>query len=288
MSPVLKAIFEYSDYRALLRDYFQEQKRAKRSFSHRYFAQLAGFSSSGFLAHVMEGKRNLTEESVRKLSKALGLRAKAAAYLENLVLCNQAKTIEEKTQRLRALEKMRRQSPAHRLDADQAAVYFREWYYPALRELAVHADWKGNYGRLGGMLYPPLSADKTEKALRVLLDLGLVKREPDGKFLQTSETVTTEGLPPSLRRSFRMAMMMKAMESLDSLGPQSRHVSGVTVGMSEKTYRQVSSWMDELRAKILEAASQDEHVERVYHYNFQGFPLTSILKPVHSKRRGEA
>lgn len=291
MSPVLKAIFEYSDYRALLRDYFLEQKGIKKAFSHRYFAQLAEFSSSGFLAHVMDGKRNLTETSIRKLSKALGLRAKAAAYLENLVLCNQAKTGEEKSHRLQALEKLRRQSPSHRLDAGQASVYFQEWYYPALRELAVHADWKGNFGHLGGMLYPPLSADKTEKALRVLLDLRLVNREPDGTFVQTSETVTTEGLPPSLRSSFRWAMMMKAMEALSSLGPESRHVSGVTVAMSEKTYRQVSTWMDELRARILEAARHDEQVERVYHCNFQGFPLTSSIKSARQatkKSKGEA
>lgn len=74
MDQMLQALYQSTDYRAFLREYFQEQKRARKAFSHRYFARLAGFESSGFLAHVMAGERNLTETSIRKICKAMGFK----------------------------------------------------------------------------------------------------------------------------------------------------------------------------------------------------------------------
>lgn len=278
MEQTLQALYRSDDYRAFLREYFLEQKQARKAFSHRYFARLAGFESSGFLAHVMAGERNLTEASIRKIGKAIGFKGSALAYLEALVRYNQAVNPEEKILRWKALEKMRAQPGLRKLDEETAAGYFRQWYTPALRELAVHADWKGDPGSLGAMMKPPVSADKVAESLDVLLKLGLLEKDAAGRFRQTSGSLTSEGVSVKVRRNFRLEMMFRAIEAMDTQGPASRHLSGVTVGMSEKSYAQASAMMDELRRKILEMAQQDEKVERVYHFNFQGFPLSASLK----------
>lgn len=285
MDRTLQSLYQSDDYRVFLRDYFQEQKRLRKAFSHRYFARLAGFESSGFLAHVMAGERNLTESSTRKIGKAMGLKGHALAYLESLVRFNQAKSPEEKIQCWKILEKMRGQPTLRKLDEEMAAEYFRQWYTPALRELAVHADWKGDFARLGAMLKPGISGDKVENSLSLLLKLGLLEKDAEGRYRQTSGSLTTEGVSPKLRRNFRLEMMFRAIEAMDALGPSARHLSGVTVAMSEKSYAQISSLMDELRRKTLELAQQDEKVERVYHFNFQGFPLSLPLAESAGKRK---
>lgn len=281
----LQALYESDDYRVFLRDYFQEQKHLRKAFSHRYFANLAGFESSGFIAHVMAGERNLTETSTRKIGRAMGLKGQALNFLESLVLFNQAKSPEEKVQRWKVLEKMRGQPSLRKLDEEMAAEYFRQWYAPALRELAVHADWRGDLGRLGALLKPAISADKVGKSITLLLKLGLLAKDADGRYRQTTGSLTTEGVSVKVRRAFRLEMMFRAIEAMDTLGPSDRHLSGVTVAMSEKTYAQVSSMMDELRRKALELAQQDEKVERVYHFNFQGFPLSGPLAESGVKRK---
>ena len=57
-------IFRYADYRSFLRDYFVSQKKAIPGFSYRLFAQKAGFASPAFFKLVVDGKKNLSKESV--------------------------------------------------------------------------------------------------------------------------------------------------------------------------------------------------------------------------------
>ena len=43
----MKSVFEYSDYRKFLLDYYSEKKAANRNFSHRFIANRVGFKSGG-------------------------------------------------------------------------------------------------------------------------------------------------------------------------------------------------------------------------------------------------
>jgi uncharacterized protein (TIGR02147 family) len=283
---IISALYDAGDYRDFLRDYFRDEKRIRQAFSHRYFARLAGFRSSGFLANVMDGKRNLTETSARKICKALGLTGAAATFFETLVQCNQASDPGEKLRLRKILEKIRKQGPSQHLDPDQVAGYFKEWFHPAVRELAVHARWK-DFRQLGSLLNPPISAEEAEKAVNVLLKLGVLSKTEDG-YRQTASTVTSKGSPAKFRRNFRIEMMFRAVDAMDSLPPSSRHISGLTMAMSEESFAKVSALIDDLRRKALELAEQDEAVDKVYQFNFQGFPLSGRLAKPRIANRNSA
>ena len=75
-----------------MEQYYNEQKRTKRSFSYRSFAQKAGISSHNLLKSLIEGKRNLTSKSIEQFTLAIGFTNKEAKYFSNLVHFNQAKT----------------------------------------------------------------------------------------------------------------------------------------------------------------------------------------------------
>ncbi len=90
-------IFEYQNFRNYLHDYYLEQKKNKRNFSYRFFSGKAGINAPSFLYYVIKGKRNLTKNSIVKISHAIGHSRDEAEYFENLVFFNQAKTIIEKT-----------------------------------------------------------------------------------------------------------------------------------------------------------------------------------------------
>lgn len=277
MKNQLENLFAYDNYRRFLGDYFQQQKRAKAFFSHRYFARKAGFSSPSFVSQVVGGARNLTPVALSKLTKALGLKGRSATYLEALVHFNQAESVEDRTHFLSQLEKLRRQSKLYRLNKNQFA-YFDQWYFPVIRELAVHSGWGGNYHALGAMLRPPISQEKARHAMEILLDIGLLKKKPEGGYTQASETISVESIPVALRKNFRKEMLLRSIEAMENLGPEERHISGVTVAMSEQAYREVSALMDDLRKKVLEKAVESTEVDKVYQFNFHGFPLTGALQ----------
>ena len=57
-------VYDFLDYRAYLRAYYEAAKRTQRSFSFRSFSKLAGLRSPNFLKLVIEGERNLGADSV--------------------------------------------------------------------------------------------------------------------------------------------------------------------------------------------------------------------------------
>ena len=64
-------IYEYSDYRKFLHDYYEENKKKKPYFSYRYLSKKAGINASAFFKYVIEGKRGLTKSSIMKTIQPL-------------------------------------------------------------------------------------------------------------------------------------------------------------------------------------------------------------------------
>jgi len=60
-------IYDYVNYRDFLRDFYREKKTENPSFSYQQFARSAGFGSKSFLPHVIEGKKNLSDDSLFRL-----------------------------------------------------------------------------------------------------------------------------------------------------------------------------------------------------------------------------
>ncbi len=75
-------IFEYSSYRDYLRDLYSYLKASRPYFSYRYFAAKAGFNSPNFLKLVIDGKRNLSSDSVKRFATALKLERDELAFFE--------------------------------------------------------------------------------------------------------------------------------------------------------------------------------------------------------------
>ena len=85
----MKNVFDYNNYRQYLRDFYHEKKRNNPYYSYRLFSRLAGFKAPNLLKLVMDGDRNLTDESAAKFTRGLGLRGGDAQYFVTLVYMNQ-------------------------------------------------------------------------------------------------------------------------------------------------------------------------------------------------------
>jgi len=283
----VEKIYEYDNYRFFLRDYFSEQKRLKSMFSHRYFAKRAGFSSSSFCAHVIDGKRQLTEKSLKKILKGLGIRGRRATYFRCLVMYNQAVTVEERELYFKKLDRIRKNTEFYTVKKKQYA-YYDKWYYPVIRELAVYSSWNGDYTRLAAMVTPPIQPEKARKAVDTLVEIGMLINKEDGSFAQPHEAVTAKDVPPVVTRKTRRDYIHLAEEAMEKLPIEERHISGVTVLMSEVKFKEVTEKLDEIRRSILSESLDEDIKSRVYQFNFQAFPLSKDimkLKNRSDKRR---
>jgi uncharacterized protein (TIGR02147 family) len=269
-------IFEYTDYRKFLQDYYDEVRKTNPRFSHRYFAMKAGFTSTGLFANILKGRRNLTGPLILKFSKALKLKKKEEEYFESLVFFNQAKSFEEKNkfyERMLALSPLRIQV----VNRDKFEFY-SQWWYSAIRELLYFFPFKDDYQALAKKLNPPVRPDQAKKAVKALEKLGLIKKNKKGYYEQTASLITTEKDHEKSMHvaNFQRATMQLAMDSLDRHTRDVRDISTLTLTLSRESYQKAKMEIDALQTRLLKMAEQEKKVDRVYQINFQVFPLSGF------------
>lgn len=271
----MKPIFEYMNYREFLRDYYSEKKAKHSFYSYRLFSQKAGFSAPNVLKLAIDGRRNLTKDSVFRFCKALGLNKKESAYFENLVFFNQSVTLEEKNAYLTEIMKYRAKPGAKKIEKDEYS-YYSEWYHPVIRELAAAVDFKNDFKNLAQAVVPAITAAEAEKSVRLLLDLGFMKTDGNGTYWKTSASLTTGAVVRSIAvANYHKAMMARASEAIERFGATERDIESLTLSVSDETYRlMMKKAQDFLVQEILPMAEADAKTERVVQVNMQIFPLS--------------
>jgi uncharacterized protein (TIGR02147 family) len=273
----MKSLFEYMNFRDYLRDYYAEKKQQHAFYSFRLFAQKAGFASPNFLKLVIDGKRNMSKESAFRFSKALGHGKKEADYFENLVFFNQSKTLEEKNAYLANLMKGRKNCDPRKIEQGEYA-YYSSWYIPVLRELVVALDFQDDFKRLAKGVVPAISAAEAEKAVRLLIQLGFIRKNGGGHYEQSSILLDTgPGVRSLAVANFHKAMMERAVQALERFPARDRDISCLTLGVSESALPAIISRIAEFRMELAEMANSDPHVAKIIQVNFQLFPLSINL-----------
>lgn len=271
-------VFRYRDYRLYLRDTYKCRKDAEYGFSYRSFARSAGFSAPNYLKLVTDGQRNLTPEMAQRFAAALGLRGESADYFCDLVAFNQAATAPERERWYQRLRRYRRYKEVFRLDAAHAA-YHSAWYIPAVRELVACSGFREEPHWIARALQPNISAAMAERALKVLLELGLVNRDGEGRLIQSDPLLSTGDDAPLGHHiaTYHRAMLERAAEALDNVPRDQREIASLTLNLNAEQARALKQRLYEFRQELLQTFTEPSDAgvpDRVVQVNFQMFPLT--------------
>ncbi|MEW6057515.1 MAG: TIGR02147 family protein [Bdellovibrionota bacterium] len=274
----MRPIFEYRDYRQYLRDYYDEAKKKRRQFSHRFFTSKAGLASPMHLKLVMEGKRNLTHKTLPKFVRGLGLSDREAEYFENLVYFCQASSSSDKSHYLRKLSVASSRTRAKALSAVEHQSLFAKWYYPVLFELVTtrgfQEDPKWISKRLGGRATP----GELSHALKVLEESGLLKRDQNRRLVPQSYKVRTDDEVENLLvREFHREMIELSRERIDDPIAE-REYGFVTVSTTPAKFREFKKLVKDFVKAVNETLTctpeSGVEPEEVYHLDVQLFKVT--------------
>lgn len=277
MSAVLESLFDHDDYRKFLQEYFDEQKRLKSVFSHRFFASKAGFSSSSYCLNVIRGRFNLTLKSIDKLAEAMEFSAVQKQYFTALVNYNQAQRPEERDLAWSQILQIRHQLEFTHITHKQQD-YFSKWYYPVLRELVVHLDWNGDYMKLARFLDPAISTEEARTAVKNLEDWDLVRRLPSGRYEITSLMLDATKVPPIFLRQIRREYIQHAIGSIESKKKEERFSAFTTLSMTEESYIYAVDVLEEARKKIMKRVAGDKDVDKVYEMMIVLYPMSKSIE----------
>ena len=268
---------DYDDYRAYLSELIDFLRTSKRGFSFRRFSKRAGYQSPNFLKLVIDGQRNLSDDSIAKFAGAFELGPRETRDFSHLVRFNQARSDEEKNREFRQLLQHRR-GVAAELQKAQFEIY-SEWYVLVVRELATLPFFKESGQWIAKRLQPMISAREANRALKLLQQVGLLVRDASGTLRAATSKLKTGAEVPLGVRNFHRAMLGHAADSLDSIDKSERHVSSLTQALTKAQYEQLTAKLDSFREELLdllEAPTEQAETDdkEIYFVGFEVIPLT--------------
>lgn len=269
----MKLVMEYNNFRLFMRDFYSERKD-RSGFTWRDFAKAAGYSSPVFLKLVCDGKANLSEVGIERVAQAMGLVGIDLQYFRLLVVFNQSKDSTEKKKIYKEMRTLASDNSV-KLVGEEEYDYYETWRNPVIRELAP--KMKGaTPAKMAEQFEFGVNTADVKKSLAQLQDLGLLKKDKDGNFVQESRSITTGSLDvTSLAiRDMHRQMGNLAVKALDEVPVNERDISGMTLGVSEIAYQKIVQEIADFRRRVGAIVMEDSGNERVYRMNVQLFPLT--------------
>jgi uncharacterized protein (TIGR02147 family) len=225
---------------------------------------------------VMKGKRNLSSEICFKLSTLFKHTQQEAAYFLNMVYFSQSKNYREKDQYWDKMVTLRQKTRFGKI-LEYQYDYYNNWYTIPIRECIPYMHKPLDYKLLARMISPPITAAQARQSVKLLVKLGMVE-ETDTGYIKTDAVIRTEPKVNSLAvHNFHANMGKLAMEKLENCTQKERNFSSCTMNISGACYHKIIERINEFSQEIMSLCEQDTGGERVYHLNFQFFPVTGKI-----------
>jgi uncharacterized protein (TIGR02147 family) len=235
----------------------------------------------------MDGDRNLSEESLPKFMKGLGLNKQEQEFFYNLVLFNQATTHEKKDHYYRLLLQSRKFRQLKPFEKSQYE-FWSAWYYPIVRELLCFKGCDGTPEWVARRIKPAVTVEQVEKAMVVLKNLGLIEQVGPKKWKQTSSLMTTGPEVSSIiLMNYHYGLLHLAREALDQLPPPDRDVSALTIGIARERLPWLKKMIQDFRQEVLKFASIEDNPDTAVQLDIQMFPLSVKDASKEASQEGE-
>ena len=273
MRPVTD-IYRFLDYRSWLRAEYEERKAQDERFSHRKFSSLCGYKSSGALALIMSGRRNLTRDAAERVSLAFDLDPGERAHLVRMLDYEDA---EDFGARAAVLGRMKaaRKFAEHWQGTIDAYAYYEDPLVPVVRELVSLDDFREDGDWMAARVHGGAAPSACTEALARLIELGHLDRDDEGRLRHAHRIVAT---PAEVRsdtlKAYQRNMMERASAALDSQERERRDMRVSTMAISEGQAARIKALMEQVHKEVMAIVEEDEPIEAVYQLNTQFFSLT--------------
>lgn len=274
MSEERPIIFNYMDFKEYLKAYFEFCKFADPGFSMRTFLGKISHSmaSSGILSAVIAGKRSLSSDFRIKLTKTMNLKEKESRYFQLLVQFNQSKSMDERNQLFRELARFR-ESKAKRVSQGQYGFYSK-WYYLVVWCYFGMVRDQRNPNEIARRIWPSLTPGQVEESVRMLLQLGLLRRTANGYEPTESHVTTDREVQDLVANHHHKEFINMSARMLDEVPPEHRQYNTLVFSVSKRAFEAVKERIDAFQEELREILSHDKHEELIYALNMQLYPHT--------------
>jgi len=267
------AILDYVDYRLFLKDRLEHLALLDRKYSQRWVARRAGFKSPQLLSMIIQGHRNLTREKAVDLARALKLDEREAEYFLLILELAECTSREARAALLEKIQTVFRDGLFAAIPDDGIEI-FRDWYYPAVREIVATEGARPDPSWIAARL--GIADAEAAAAIETLVAKGYLKREDDGRLVRAQPSVRTarNKIYPIMLASYHVKVLNRAVAGI-GLPRDRRHFEGLTFAIPRRLMPQVKDAIGRFFREVDAMVEGQSGREEVCQLHVELFPLTS-------------
>ncbi len=269
-------ILQYLDYRDFLRDHYAYRKTMDGGFSQRSFARVAGLpaSCSSLLPAVIKGRRQLSQNLRIKFGKAMKLADREYRYFDLLVQFNQAKGMTEKNFFFAQLTQFR--SSRAQIVGETQYRFFSKWYYSAVWNYFGIDQKQRHPGIIAANILPPITPTQAEESIKLLLELGLIKKTASGYAVAERHIYTEKNVQAMAARQHIQELGGMAMQVFQTLPAEQRQYNALMFSVSRDGFAAIKDRIRSFQEELREIIDRDSKEDRVYTLTMQLFPNSKV------------
>jgi uncharacterized protein (TIGR02147 family) len=251
-----RPIFDYDDYRDVIRDWIRAEKAASRVFSYRFLARKLGLSAPNHLQLVATRQRNLSRATFAKLRPLLKLKPRERTFFE--LLFELQTTPEEEGDAVRArLARLRAAAESDGSGDDPLAVLTNTvaWYLLAGAPLFDGLPRDELAARACAAARFPVTVADLDAAIAFLERIGRASVREGRVFFAAEHVRTGWDLDRTEVKQFHRAGLRLALQSV-AWPPSDRFLSNVTFLADAELVETAKREIRDLCLRLLEASDR--------------------------------
>jgi uncharacterized protein (TIGR02147 family) len=258
------SIFDFSDFPSYLAGYIKLRQKSEKSFSLKYLARHLGIRSPSLLVMVASGKRPPSESLLWKLRQHLNLTDREYLYAKALVMTTRARSIEEQIyyrSQLRSLNPRPANAPVS-LDWIE---YLTTWHHTAICEMSKLSDFKPDPKWIANRLGNEITQRDAEASLILLIKLGFLTKNVDGKIMRSAIPITPPSpIPAAATKIHQKSVLQRTQSSLEKTPPSERCFIGKTLtvkaGQLDVARKMLREFVERFSAEFQTECGDDIHL----------------------------
>jgi uncharacterized protein (TIGR02147 family) len=260
------------DYRSFLKSEFRRRQSGRASYSLRAFARDIGVAPSN-LSAILAGRKGLSKDRANAIAESLELSVEETIQFVTSV----------------SIKHGRSKAEVEAAKTNVTKIGLKDRRFTTLQEakFAVLADWYHfailNLSEIEGFEWAPaliarrlgLSQAEVGRALKTLVEVGLLKKMANGEYARTDEFLQTEDVPSRAIRLHHIQMLSRAMTALQKQSIDERDFATVMVAVDSKRLPEIKEWLNEFREKFCQDVNFMGRKNSVYALGTQFFRISN-------------
>lgn len=260
-------IFDFKNYREFTKRYIELQKVNNKKYSYSYYSQLIG-ASEPYLKQVLAGRRKITLDKAKILSKKMKLGDLESSYFLTLVMLDGSKTEELQSYFTDILDKILELRPLNYEDREKFRTVFHDTNMWEIYTLLGLKKSSTEVGWIQSKLKSQISSSVIKQCLSLLKAKKLI--EASDNEVKTNNVIIKHDedllgiYVNSLKRSISYLLNSAERE-------KEEYFDSFCLILAAEDFPKIQKILEETKSKIAQVSNQTKVKDKIAYFNSNFF-----------------